>query len=109
MVESMSQAERILHDEVLNQLESLSAGYVINAFHRLGWTFQPMRRFSTESITKELGIADRHRRLFSRMLDILAEEGVLRKLDADWEVAFMPEDHGSADATTHLVRPIPAR
>ena len=92
MVESMSQAERILHDEVLNQLESLSAGYVVNAFHRLGWTFQPMRRFSTESITKELGIAGRHRRLFSRLLDILAEDGVLRKLDADWEVAFMPED-----------------
>src|SRR4030095_12772326 len=92
MVESMSQAERILHDEVLNRLESLSAGYVVNAFHRLGWAFPPMRRFSTESITKQVSIDGRPRVLFGRLREILAEDGVLRKLDADWEVAFMPED-----------------
>src|SRR4030095_10235681 len=86
LAEAMSQAERSLHDEVLNRLESLSAEYVIRAFHDLGWKFQPRTRFSTAWSAKELGIIDRHRRLFGRMLDILAEEGVLRKVESDWEV-----------------------
>ena len=65
---------------------------MIRAFHDLGSKFQPGTRFSTALIAKELGIIDRHRRLFGRMLDILAEEGVLRKVESDWEVIIAPQE-----------------
>jgi len=91
MIQFMSPAELTAHDEVLNQLESLSTTYVVNALRNMGWPFDALKRFSTDSIANELGVVNRHRRFLSRLLDILAEEGALRQLDSDWEVAFIPE------------------
>ena len=76
---------------LLNQLESLSANYVFKACEQMGWKFEPGHRFSNASIAERLGIVSQHCRLFARLLEILAEEGVLRRDRQKWEVIKTPE------------------
>jgi acyl transferase domain-containing protein/thioesterase domain-containing protein/acyl carrier protein len=73
------------------QIDSLSAAYVLKAFGQLGWQLQLHQCISTDSLAKQLGIASQHRRLLGRMLEILQEEGVLHRVDDQWEVCQIPE------------------
>ena len=77
--------------ELLNQLESLSANYILKACEQMGWKFERGHRFNNASIAQRLGIVSQHRRLLARLLEILAEEGVLRRDRQEWEVIKTPE------------------
>ena len=67
-------------------LEDLSVEYVLGAFRALGWEPKPGERFSYEVKIKQLGVARTQRRLFNRLLEILAEEGIVVRSGATWEV-----------------------
>ncbi|MDY6949882.1 MAG: SDR family NAD(P)-dependent oxidoreductase [Thermodesulfobacteriota bacterium] len=77
--------------DVLDRMEALSLDYVLEAFRKMGWTFEPDQHFSTSQIMTGLGVDQGHRKLLGRFLEMLAEEGVLRLKDDGWETVSVPE------------------
>jgi acyl transferase domain-containing protein len=81
-----------MYDALLPALEALSARYVVHAFRELGWGATPGTRVETESLAATLGVEAKRHRLLSRLLGILAEEGVLQRDGTGWRVvAPLPE------------------
>ncbi|MEO8900004.1 MAG: SDR family NAD(P)-dependent oxidoreductase [Polyangiaceae bacterium] len=58
-------------------LDRLTAQYILKALQTLGANLQPGELVQTEALAERLGVIARHRRLFARMLQILAEDGFL--------------------------------
>jgi acyl transferase domain-containing protein/acyl carrier protein len=75
-----------VYDELLPALEALSLQYVLRALGELGWTPAPGERVDASTLAAALGVEARHGRLFARLLGILGEEGLLRRLGTAWEV-----------------------
>ncbi|MDL1883142.1 SDR family NAD(P)-dependent oxidoreductase [Anaerolineae bacterium CFX8] len=68
-------------------LDRLSAVYIAAALGQLGVDVTPGTRFWAET----LGVVEPHQRLLGRLLDILAEDGILRRAGDSWEVVQIPE------------------
>ncbi|MBA2244190.1 MAG: class I SAM-dependent methyltransferase, partial [Gemmatimonadetes bacterium] len=78
--------------ELFPQLEALSADYVAEALQQLGWRFESGQYLAGDDVMQACGILPRYRRLLTRLLDILAEEGVLaRSAAGGWEVRRAPQ------------------
>ncbi len=88
--------------------DRLSAKYVEQAFVSLGWAPLPHSRIDTNELVTELGIAPRHERFLNRLLQILAEEGVLRRRDQRWEVLRPLVPQSSEDLEAELAARFPA-
>ncbi|MGB7711449.1 MAG: SDR family NAD(P)-dependent oxidoreductase [Microcoleus sp.] len=73
------------------QIDVLSAGYIVKALGQLGWQPQLLTRISVETLALQLGVVSQHHRLLGRMLEILQEDGVLRRVENEWEVCQVPE------------------
>ncbi|MEP7209608.1 MAG: type I polyketide synthase, partial [Alphaproteobacteria bacterium] len=67
-------------------LDQLASRYIVRALADLGFTLREADRFDAEDLRMRLGVLDRHGRLFHRMLDILAEDGVLESANGMWRV-----------------------
>ncbi|MDM8548419.1 SDR family NAD(P)-dependent oxidoreductase [Desulfobacterales bacterium HSG2] len=96
--------------EMLARIESLSADYVTRALHEMGGFPEVGLRFSTEEMAERLGVVSRHLSLLNRMLEILSEEGMLRRAGRDWEVTEVPVVPGAdemADEIRDLLRQYP--
>ena len=81
--------------ELAPRVEALGTMFVLDAFRRLGWAFEPGRRFAGDTVAGSCGILPRYRRLLDRLLGILEEEGVLARAGtSEWEVlrAVEPRD-----------------
>jgi acyl transferase domain-containing protein/NADP-dependent 3-hydroxy acid dehydrogenase YdfG/acyl carrier protein len=68
-----------IYEDLLPELDRLSADHVIAALRQLGFEDHPGRVFEVSSEAARLGVRDRHARLFVRMLDMLVEDGLLRR------------------------------
>ena len=79
-------AELNSYTEFIGQLEELSINYVLKAFKNMNWDFSIGKKFSRESILKQCQIIPQQERLFLRLLQMLEEEGILSKIDNQWEV-----------------------
>ncbi|MBL8341595.1 MAG: SDR family NAD(P)-dependent oxidoreductase [Rubrivivax sp.] len=66
-----------IYDALLPELDRLAAAHVVQAFGELGFDDTPGRRFIVEAEATALSIVPAHRRLFARLLRMLAEDGVL--------------------------------
>ena len=77
--------------EMLERLETLCAGYVLETFRTLGFEYRVHQRFSTKALANRLSIDKQHDRLFGRMIEILHEEGLLKRVGSDWEIIMVPE------------------
>ena len=71
------------YDELMPALDRLCAAYVVAALTRLGQALRPGERVETETLVRALGIQAQHRRLTGRMLEMLQEDGLLRRVVAD--------------------------
>ncbi|MBO3463553.1 type I polyketide synthase [Aetokthonos hydrillicola] len=71
--------------EILTQLEQLSVEYVVEALQEMGWSYQPGEYFSLDSATQRLGIVPSQQRLFNRILQILAEVGIVKETPQQWQ------------------------
>ncbi len=80
------------YQRISEQLDELSVAYVAHACLQLGWRFVPGERFSTEAMSTRWGVVPRHHRLFGRLLEMLAEEGILERVGDAWETLLTPED-----------------
>ena len=75
---------------LLMDLERLSLAYALSAFEKLGWEGRAGATVSPEELRARLGVVDVHRRLFNRLLDSLAEAGVLTATDTGFVVKAGP-------------------
>jgi len=101
-------AEGVAADErtaLLTDLELLSRSYALATLETLGWERRAGDAVEPEALRQELGVMDEHRRLFRRLLEMLARSGVLEEAGADFVVAIgsgesLPEEVSSdPDAT----------
>ncbi len=68
------------YDTLLPDLDDLSAAYVHAAFRDLGFDATPGRALSTEAEAAALAVVPRHAALFRRLLQILADDGILESV-----------------------------
>jgi amino acid adenylation domain-containing protein len=73
-------------------LESVATAYAVQALRRLGLPFKPGTQLTFFALAEALGIAERHHRLFHRLLSMLAEDGVLKRDRRRWTVLRSPPD-----------------
>ena len=79
------------YKKTLNDLESFSYEYILKALYELGYTFIINDLFSIEEFAIKYDIKSKHLKLLNRLFDILAEEGILKKLDIVWQVISIPK------------------
>jgi amino acid adenylation domain-containing protein len=68
-----------IYDRLLPELDRLSAAYLANALRQLGFDATIGRVFAVEQEAARLCIAPRHLRLFARLIESLAADGVVRR------------------------------
>jgi acyl transferase domain-containing protein/acyl carrier protein len=85
-----------VYEEVIPQLEALSVRFINRAFLRMGWSPQLGERFTTKELAIRLAIVPAHRRLFERLIGIVAEEGVLKHEGDSW-IVMKPLEAPSSD------------
>jgi acyl transferase domain-containing protein/aryl carrier-like protein len=95
--------------EARPRLDALCAAYARHALWELGWRAEPGMRASASELAGELGIAPQQYRLFASLLEVLAEEGDLRRVGDCWEVerSWNPE-HRPDVAWQGLLRRFPS-
>ena len=76
-----------VYGKLIPKLEALSAEFIVRALSRAGCSLRPRERFTTQGLADQLGVVPAHRRLFGRLLGILAEEGLLKRDGDGWLVA----------------------
>jgi len=80
-----------IYDDILPHLDALSLAYVLQSFAQLGWKFARPQRFTTAQMAAQLQVVARHHRLLQRLLEMLQEEGFLRREGEAWEVCELPQ------------------
>ncbi len=74
-----------VYDDLLPELARLGTAHVERALLDLGFVDRPGRRFHADDEARALGVVAAHRRLFARMLRMLAEDGALAATDGGFE------------------------
>ena len=72
--------------DLLAELDDVSAAYVIEACEEMGFAPEVGERFTEEELVDDLQIVPPHRRLFHRLLEMLAEDGFLQQEGDRWVV-----------------------
>ena len=93
--------------QALAGMESLSARYIVAALRQRGCEFPLGLRFTATTLAELCGIADPHRRLFHRLLEILEEEQLLRRSGEHWEVVRRPDASSPDPLWRELVASFP--
>jgi acyl transferase domain-containing protein/acyl carrier protein/ubiquinone/menaquinone biosynthesis C-methylase UbiE len=94
---ALAASERLdIYGDLIPKLEFLSAAFINRALVRMGWSPQSGECFTTQGLAERLFIIPAHRRLFERLIGILAEEGVLKSADEGW-IVLKPLDAQSSD------------
>ena len=90
------------YGEMRPDLDRACAGYIVNALRRLGWDLVTGNRKHEDSLAKELGIVERQRRLFGRLLEVLADDQLLARRADSWEVISAPASLDVGTLMEHL-------
>nr|MDQ2693986.1 SDR family NAD(P)-dependent oxidoreductase [Pseudomonadota bacterium] len=101
-------AELAFYADFRPRMDALSAAWLLAALRRLGWQWRPGQRFAPDAFADALGIAGRQRRLLGRLLEILAEEGLIRAENGHWQVMAAPEPEDPAALHKALLARHPA-
>ncbi len=90
-IDEINQVYQLNHyQEIHHQLENFSVVYILNALHTLGKNLEINEIFSTRELIQELSIVEQHHQLCQRLLEILAEEGILESTENGWQVLKNP-------------------
>ena len=77
------------HDQantLSDELDLLCTAGIVHCFRQLGWQMALGSLVARDMVDFKLGVADRHRRLFDRMMGILKEDGILKIEGVNWKV-----------------------
>lgn len=83
--------------------------YIVNALVQLGWNAHPGSTFDPQHLAASLGIVDAQRRLFSRYLELLREDGFLTRGNGRWTVVRRLEVQDTRRRWDTLLRTYPER
>ncbi len=86
VTELVTQVDNARTSEIGTALEELSIDYIVQALQSMGWSYKPTESFEFDAAAQHLGIVPIHRRLFQRLLQILAEAGILQSNQQQWQV-----------------------
>lgn len=95
------------HHALTSRLNRLSSAYIVGALKELGWEMRPGERVNAGALAGGLGVAGQHRRLFGRLLAILAEDGYLIKDGDEWMAAESPQPPSIPDLEAELAAGYP--
>ncbi|NER98455.1 MAG: KR domain-containing protein, partial [Symploca sp. SIO1B1] len=105
--ELVSQIGDLISGEVLTQVEELSTDYIVQALIEMGWSYKPGDSFSTDATASRLGIIPSQRQLFNRMLQILAEAGIVQSIQQQWQVLQTLEKVNPTQTSQRLLTQYP--
>ncbi|GHD52805.1 hypothetical protein GCM10017083_28680 [Thalassobaculum fulvum] len=88
-------------------LERVATLYVLDALRRRGLRLEPGRQFGFGALAESLGIAERHHRLFRRMLEMLSQDGILARHERRWSVQAAPEEDDAEAAAEEVEHRFP--
>jgi acyl transferase domain-containing protein/acyl carrier protein/ubiquinone/menaquinone biosynthesis C-methylase UbiE len=104
-----AQLDRTRYYEELEPQDSvLARAYILQAFRQLGWQPVVGQHFATEELADRFGVVPQHRRLFVRLLGILAEDGLLEHVGDHWSVRRTPDTVDPQRIWAALWRSFPA-
>ncbi|MEO0854601.1 MAG: polyketide synthase dehydratase domain-containing protein, partial [Cyanobacteria bacterium J06648_11] len=89
------------------QLEALCAAYIPPAFEQMGWPLEVGQRFSEKEAIARTGTVAQHHALLRRLLDILAEDGMLQREALGWLVSRSPESINLTELAQQLAERFP--
>ena len=104
---SHTEPEMERYQSLRPELDALCSGYVVNALRAAGWDFPPGETITTAGLEKRCEVAPRQRKLFLRLLEILAEDGVLTKGNDSWTVQRTPQGAASPASLDQLLERYP--
>ncbi|WAN69217.1 SDR family NAD(P)-dependent oxidoreductase [Moorena producens JHB] len=81
-----SQTDNDNYGQLLTDLDKLSVEFVLQAFREMGWSYPVGKNFSAIEAIQQIRIVPSHHRLFSRLLEMLGEVGILKKTEEQWQV-----------------------
>lgn len=93
----------------LPRFETLCAEFITDAMLRLGWTPARGENVTEDELATRLGIVGRHRRLFGRLLEILADVGLLARDGGGWQVVRPIVEQSSERRLERLAADCPPR
>src|SRR3954453_14617544 len=96
------------YEELEPQDSVLARAYILQAFRQLGWQPVVGQHFATEELADRFGVVPQHRRLFVRLLGILAEDGLLEHVGDHWSVRRTPDTVAPPRIWAALWRSFPA-
>ena len=79
-------------DTLLADLERWSWSRALATLEELGWERRPGAVVDPEDLRQQLQVIPEHKRLFRRMLEMLAKSGVLQEADGGFAVVLGPGD-----------------
>ena len=79
-------------DALLKDLERWSRSRALATLKELGWQRKAGETVDPEDLRQRLQVTEEHKRLFRRMLEMLAKSGVLEEKDEGFVVVVGPED-----------------
>ena len=79
-------------NSLLADLERWSRSYALFNLEKLGWRRRPGDTVDPDELRERLGVVPEHRRLFRRMLEMLAKSGILEERADGFLVVLGPED-----------------
>ena len=90
------------YERACDDMDRLVSLYITRAMTRLGWHPEPGQWISRDTLAETLQVAERHRQLFKRFLDILTEDGFLEPASDDgWHVVrVFPREDFESDVET---------
>jgi acyl transferase domain-containing protein/acyl carrier protein len=95
-------------DSFRAELNRLCSSAISRALLLLGWDYIPGRRFTAESAARKLNVIDRHARLLRRMLNILAEDGILQAANGHYEALRQLPQEPTEELLSSLLERYPA-
>ena len=80
-----------LDREILAKVDRLCAAYVVDALTTLGWKLEPGQQLPTPALFERLGVAEHRQGHLIRVLQLLCDQGILKREGNVWKVAAMPD------------------
>jgi acyl transferase domain-containing protein/acyl-CoA synthetase (AMP-forming)/AMP-acid ligase II/acyl carrier protein len=98
-----------IYKTLVPEVDRLSAVYVSLALQKLGLPNSTGQKLSITGIREQLGVLKTHERLLARLLEILTQDGMLRRVaENELEVCGFPENEEPGPLLEDLLRRYPA-
>ncbi|NES25104.1 MAG: methyltransferase [Symploca sp. SIO3E6] len=107
LTELVTQVDNTRTSEIGRSLEKLSVDYIVQALGSMGWSYQPTESFDFEAAVQRLAIVPSQRRLFGRLLAILAEVGIVKSYQQQWQVQQTLEKVNPSEQSQSLLSQYP--